>query len=117
MLLPHRHGRRHSARPAPLQRKAEHHIADLELLRHVEQADITAVTLRGDAASFITDASPVFKLHLFLGMSLFVIFPFTRLVHVWSGLATVAYLFRPYQLVRSRRLNVPAGHNLPRSAS
>jgi nitrate reductase gamma subunit len=29
----------------------------------------------------------VFKLHLFMGMSLFVIFPFTRLVHVWSGLA------------------------------
>lgn len=32
------------------------------------------VTLRGDAASFITDASPVFKLHLFLGMSLLSIF-------------------------------------------
>jgi hypothetical protein len=25
----------------------------------------------------------------------------------------VAYLFRPYQLVRARRLNVPAGQNLP----
>lgn len=71
------------------------------------------VTLRGDAASFITDASPVFKLHLFLGMSLFVIFPFTRLVHVWSGFGTLAYIARPYQLVRARRLNLPAGHNQP----
>ena len=61
------------------------------------------VTLRGDAASFITDASPVFKLHLFLGMSLFVIFPFTRLVHVWSGFAAVGYPGRAWQLVRPRR--------------
>lgn len=61
------------------------------------------VTLRGDAASFITNASPVFKLHLFLGMSLFVIFPFTRLVHVWSGFAAVGYLGRAWQLVRPRR--------------
>lgn len=61
------------------------------------------VTFRGDAANFITDASPVFKLHLFLGMSLFVIFPFTRLVHVWSGFAAVGYLGRAWQLVRPRR--------------
>jgi len=39
------------------------------------------------------------------------------LVHVWSGLASVAYLFRPYQVVRSRRLNVPVGQNLPTRAS
>jgi len=52
--------------------------------------------------------SVVFKLHLLLGMTIFLIFPFTRLVHVWSGLASVGYLARPYQLVRARRLNVPA---------
>ena len=40
--------------------------------------------------------------------------PFTRLVHVWSGFGSVAYLARPYQVVRARRLNVPAGHNQPR---
>jgi nitrate reductase gamma subunit len=34
-------------------------------------------------------------------------------VHVWSGFATIAYLFRPYQVVRSRRLNLPAGRNEP----
>lgn len=61
------------------------------------------VTFRGDAASFVADASPIFKLHLFMGMSLFVIFPFTRLVHVWSGFGTVTYLGRAWQLVRPRR--------------
>lgn len=60
------------------------------------------VTFRGDAAQFIIDAPWIFKLHLFMGMSLFVIFPFTRLVHVWSGFAAVGYLGRAYQLVRRR---------------
>ena len=60
------------------------------------------VTFRGDAAQFIVTASPVFKAHLFMGMSLFVIFPFTRLVHVWSGFGAVSYLGRSWQLVRPR---------------
>ncbi|MFS2212891.1 respiratory nitrate reductase subunit gamma [Telluria sp. Tellsp104] len=60
------------------------------------------VTFRGDAASFILDAPLVFKLHLFMGMSLFVIFPFTRLVHIWSGFGAVTYLGRAFQLVRPR---------------
>jgi nitrate reductase gamma subunit len=60
------------------------------------------VTFRGDAAGFVVDAAPVFKLHLVLGMTIFLIFPFTRLVHVWSGFAAVGYLARAYQVVRSR---------------
>jgi len=60
------------------------------------------LTLRGDAASFVIDAPLVFKLHLFMGMSLFVIFPFTRLVHVWSGFGALGYLGRAWQLVRVR---------------
>jgi nitrate reductase gamma subunit len=60
------------------------------------------VTFRGDAAGFIVDAPLVFKLHLFMGMSLFVIFPFTRLVHIWSGFGAVTYLGRAFQLVRPR---------------
>jgi nitrate reductase gamma subunit len=60
------------------------------------------VTLRGDAAQMIVAAPLIFKLHLFMGMSLFVIFPFTRLVHVWSGFGALAYLGRAYQLVRAR---------------
>lgn len=72
------------------------------------------VTFRGGAVELLAEASWIFKAHMFLGMSIFLIFPFTRLVHVWSGFASVAYLVRPYQVVRSRRLNLPAGHNLPR---
>ena len=64
------------------------------------------VTFRGGAAELIADASWVFKAHMFLGMSIFVIFPFTRLVHVWSGFGTLAYITRPYQVVRSRRVGM-----------
>lgn len=71
------------------------------------------VTFRPDASLLLTVDWP-FKLHLVLGMTIFLLFPFSRLVHVWSGFATVAYLLRPHQMVRSRRLNVPAGHNQPR---
>ena len=72
------------------------------------------VTFRAGATELLADAGWVFKMHMFLGMSIFLIFPFTRLVHVWSGFATVGYLMRPYQVVRARRLNVPAGNNAPR---
>lgn len=60
------------------------------------------ITFRGDAAEFIVAAPMLFKLHLFMGLSLFVIFPFTRLVHVWSGFASVGYISRAWQLVRTR---------------
>ncbi len=71
------------------------------------------VTFRGGAVELLASASWVFKLHMFLGMTVFVVFPFTRLVHVWSGFGTLAYVFRPYQLVRSRRISLPAGHTTP----
>lgn len=59
-------------------------------------------TFQGDAASHVIDAHPIFKLHLFLGLTILLIFPFTRLVHMLS--APVRYLWRPgYQIVRSRR--------------
>ncbi|MBO9354305.1 respiratory nitrate reductase subunit gamma [Bordetella petrii] len=60
------------------------------------------VTFQGDAAGYIADAPALFKAHLFMGLTLFVIFPFTRLVHVWSGFASVGYLGRAWQLVRPR---------------
>ena len=66
------------------------------------------VTFRGGAAELLAEAGWVFKAHMFLGMSIFLVFPFTRLVHVWSGFGTLVYLLRPYQLVRSRRLGPPA---------
>ncbi|WP_151446217.1 respiratory nitrate reductase subunit gamma [Lacisediminimonas profundi] len=75
------------------------------------------VTFRGGAVELLAQAGPVFKLHMFLGMTIFLIFPFTRLVHVWSGFGTLAYVFRPYQLVRSRNLGMtprqPLGSRMP----
>jgi nitrate reductase gamma subunit len=59
-------------------------------------------TFRADAAGYVADVALVFKLHLLLGMTLFLVFPFSRLVHIWSGLATVRYLARPHQIVRAR---------------
>ncbi|WP_297921814.1 respiratory nitrate reductase subunit gamma [Metallibacterium sp.] len=62
------------------------------------------VTFQGGAAAgYIATASPIFKVHIVFGLTLFLLFPFTRLVHVWSGIGTVAYLARPWQLVRTRR--------------
>ncbi len=72
------------------------------------------VTFRSGAVEMLVGTGWVFKAHLFLGMTVFLIFPFTRLVHIWSGFGTLAYVLRPYQLVRARRLNLPPGHNQPR---
>jgi len=57
------------------------------------------VTLRPQPA-LIAGVPLIFKLHMFLGFTIFLIFPFTRLVHVWS--APVGYLFRNYQVVRTK---------------
>jgi nitrate reductase gamma subunit len=60
------------------------------------------VTFRGGAGDLIAGVPWVFKLHMVLGLTLFLIFPFSRLVHIWSGLAAVTYVGRAYQVVRQR---------------
>jgi nitrate reductase gamma subunit len=37
-----------------------------------------------------------------IGMTIFLVFPFSRLVHIWSGFGAAGYLFRPRQIVRAR---------------
>ena len=60
------------------------------------------VTLHPGSAALIADVDPIFKCHLFLGMTIFLVFPFTRLVHVWS--VPVWYFGRTgYQVVRTTR--------------
>lgn len=81
---------------------SSHHLDGEEMVKLMTWAQYI-VTFRGGAADLISDASVVFKLHLFMGMTLFVLFPFTRLVHIWSGFGTLVYLKRRAQLVRSRR--------------
>jgi nitrate reductase gamma subunit len=59
------------------------------------------VTLDPAAAGHLADVGGIFRLHLTLGMTIFLLFPFTRLVHIWS--APVWYLGRRgYQVVRAR---------------
>jgi nitrate reductase gamma subunit len=58
------------------------------------------VTFRGGAADQIFGLAWPYQLHLIMGMTLFLLFPFSRLVHIWS--APVGYLFRRYQVVRRR---------------
>ncbi|URD62336.1 respiratory nitrate reductase subunit gamma [Sphingomonas sp. KRR8] len=61
------------------------------------------VTLRPDPA-LIAGVPVVFKLHMFIGFTLFLVFPFTRLVHVWS--APLSYAGRRYQVVRTKARQV-----------
>lgn len=59
------------------------------------------VTFRPGAAAYLIHEPLIFKLHIFLGLTMFLVFPFTRLVHVWS--APAKYVFRKgYQIVRKR---------------
>lgn len=79
-------------------------------LRHLDGEEMVRLmswaqgifTFNPDAASYVADADLVFKLHITLGLTLFVLFPFTRLVHMLS--VPVRYLWRPgYQVVRTRK--------------
>ncbi len=58
------------------------------------------LTFRDGASDYIVGTDWVFQVHLILGMTIFLLFPFTRLVHILS--APVRYTWRPYQVVRSR---------------
>jgi nitrate reductase gamma subunit len=60
------------------------------------------VTFRGGAVDLLDGAGWIFKAHLVLGMTIFLVFPFTRLVHVWSGFAATTYAARAWQIVRPR---------------
>lgn len=71
-----------------------------EMLKLVGWAQ-SVVTFQGSPSQHLDGVAIIFRVHLVLGMTIFLLFPFTRLVHVWS--APVEYLTRRYQVVRSRR--------------
>jgi nitrate reductase gamma subunit len=61
-------------------------------------------TFDSTAAANIEEVNIIFKLHIVLGLTIFILFPFTRLVHMLS--APVRYIWRPgYQIVRTRKSN------------
>jgi nitrate reductase gamma subunit len=67
------------------------------------------VTFDGSAVPLMIGVPLVYKLHILLGLTIFLISPFTRMIHIWSGAGVLAYLFRPYQIVRTphTRAKVP----------
>jgi nitrate reductase gamma subunit len=75
------------------------HLDGSEMIKLAEWAQ-HIVTFRSGAADFVADAHWIFKAHITLGLTLVLITPFTRLVHVWS--VPISYLRRPYQVVRKR---------------
>ncbi|MCI4208711.1 respiratory nitrate reductase subunit gamma, partial [Dickeya dianthicola] len=75
------------------------HMDGSEMMKLVNWAQ-AVVTFRGGASAYLDGVALIFRLHLVLGMTLFLLFPFCRLVHIWS--APVEYLTRRYQLVRNR---------------
>ena len=92
------------------------HLDGHEMVKFMDWAQ-GVLTLQLDSWRLVADAHPIFKAHLFLGMTIFLIFPFTRLVHVWS--APIWYLGRQgYQIVRSSRPAVrPLGARRPFEAA
>ena len=57
-------------------------------------------TFQGDAADNLIGMGLIYKLHILLGLTILLVFPFTRLVHALS--APLEYLTRRYQVVRKR---------------
>jgi nitrate reductase gamma subunit len=93
-----------------------HHVSEpTTMLRLAEY--LQGIVLMQPNAALVAGIEWHFQAHMLLGMTIFLLFPFSRLVHVWSGFGTLAYLVRPYQMVRARRLNVPANQTLPRRGS
>ncbi|KKN41300.1 hypothetical protein LCGC14_0724800 [marine sediment metagenome] len=58
------------------------------------------LTFQGGAADYMTGVHWIYRLHMFLGLTIFVLFPFTRLVHMLS--VPLEYFGRRYQIVRKR---------------
>nr|BFD41806.1 respiratory nitrate reductase subunit gamma [Pseudomonas sp. FFPRI_1] len=76
------------------------HMDGSVMVRLADWAQNTVLLRPVAAAAAIAPVSLVYKLHVFLGLTLFVLFPFTRLVHIVS--APIWYLGRRYQIVRQK---------------
>ncbi|WP_299400655.1 respiratory nitrate reductase subunit gamma [uncultured Roseobacter sp.] len=77
------------------------HMDGAEMVRFMTWSQ-SVVTWNLNAWAMVVDVHWLYKLHIFLGLLITLLFPFTRLVHMIS--APIRYLWRPgYQVVRSRR--------------
>lgn len=85
------------------------HMDGSEMVRFMNWSQ-SVVSWNLNAWLTVVDVHWLYKLHIFLGLVITILFPFTRLVHIVSGFAApVRYMLRSgYQIVRSRRT-----HSLP----
>ncbi|WP_116365069.1 respiratory nitrate reductase subunit gamma [Parahaliea mediterranea] len=77
---------------------------DGELMLQLSAWAQAIVYFGGNAAQHMAGVGWVYKIHVFLGLTIVMLFPFSRLVHVWS--APVGYFGRNYQIVRRRSTGV-----------
>lgn len=60
------------------------------------------VTFRPDIAQLLVGTPLIYRIHILLGFTIFLVSPFTRMIHIWS--APIWYLGRRgYQIVRTRQ--------------
>ena len=71
------------------------------------------LTLRTVDAEALAGLPWPFLFHIVLGMTHLPAVPVQPPRACVERVRVDPYLFRPYQVVRSRRLNVPRGHNVP----
>jgi len=76
------------------------HMNGQEMLKLMSWAQNILTFDPSTAAASIASVHWIFKLHILVGMLIFILFPFSRLVHIWS--VPVKYLRRNYQVVRSK---------------
>lgn len=76
------------------------HLDGSEMLKLMSWAQNLVILNGPEAAAAISSVGLIYKLHVVLGMTLFLLFPFSRLVHVWS--VPVKYFSRNYQVVRAK---------------
>jgi nitrate reductase gamma subunit len=77
-----------------------HHLDGANMLQLMSWARNVVTFDPAVAVASLEGIGWLFKTHLLLGMTVFMVFPFSRLVHIWS--APLGYLGRPYQVVRQR---------------
>jgi len=76
------------------------HLDGADMLKMMSWAQNLVTLDPVQASTALATVGVIYKLHIFLGMTLFILFPFSRLVHVWS--IPVRYMRRNYQVVRSK---------------
>ena len=76
------------------------HMDGAEMLKMMEWVRHILTFRMNEAVAFLSPVHWIYKAHIALGMTLFVLFPFSRLVHIWS--VPVKYISRNYQIVRQK---------------